>query len=324
MCDIWKSNPNKTTELEPKVYARLPISLKNINISGGEPFLRNDLPEVIEVITKRCKNARLVFSTNGLFTPLMKKLLPDVLKINPNVGIRFSIDGIGDKHQEMRGIPDAFDRVMSSLNVANELGVKDIGFSYTATNTNLDQLLSVYHLTQQKRINFTFCGVAHNSEIEGYFTQGNKEINDLELLGQQLNVLVKKHLQTWNPNLLARAYYEYGIYYRELYKKRPLYCGAGDVLFYMDPFGNIFSCNIANRLMGNILESDFEIIWKSTEANNSRVFAKRCPHQCWMICTVSPYLKKRPFLPLLWVLVNKIKLGLGKKIIKVHGTNTSF
>ncbi|MBI2471495.1 MAG: radical SAM protein [Planctomycetes bacterium] len=320
MCDIWKSNSSQSAALEPRDYARLPTSLKNINISGGEPFLRNDLPEVVEVITKRCPNARLVFSTNGLSPALVKKSLPKVLKVNPEVSIRFSVDGIGKIHQEMRGIEGAFDRVMSSLNIALDLGVKDAGLSYTATNTNLDQLLAIYYLTQQKKVNFTFCGVAHNSEIEGYFTQGNKEINDLELLGQQLNYLVKKHLQTWDPNLLARAYYEYGIYFREVYKKRPLYCGAADVLFYMDPFGNIFSCNIANKLMGNIVDSDFEIIWKSTEADNSRIFAKKCPHQCWMICTVSPYLKKRPIIPLLWILVNKIKLALGKEVIEVSNS----
>ena len=322
MCDIWKSN--QSAVLEPKDYERLPTSLKNINISGGEPFLRNDLPEVVEVITKRCPKARLVFSTNGLSPTLVKKILPNILKVNPDVSIRFSVDGIGDKHQEMRGIQGAFDRVMLSLTIAGELGVKDIGLSYTATNTNLDQLLPIYYLTQQKKINFTFCGVAHNSEIEGYFTQGNKKINDLGLLGQQLNVLVKKHLQTWNPNLLARAYYEYGIYFRELYKKRPLYCGAADALFYMDPLGTIFSCNIANRQLGNIRQKDFETLWNSTEANNSRTFAKNCPYQCWMICTVSPYLKKSPFSPFLWIFVNKIKLAFGKEVIKALNTNTIF
>lgn len=315
MCDIWKPNSNRNVELEPKDYERLPVSLKNINISGGEPFLRNDLPEIIEVITKRCKNARIVFSTNGLAPPLLKKTLPNVLKVNPDVSIRFSVDGIGNKHQEMRGVQDAFEKVMSSVTVANELGVKDVGLSYTATNTNLEQLLPIYQLTQQKKINFTFCGVAHNSEIEGYFTQGNKEINDLEMLGQQLNVLVKNHLQTWNPNLLARAYYEYGIYYREFNKKRPLYCGAADVLFYLDPLGNVFSCNIANKLLGNIREKDFETIWSSAEAKKSRLFAKNCQHQCWMICTVSPYLKRHPLFPFWWIMVNKIKIALGKKII---------
>lgn len=313
MCDIWKFDSVQNTELKPTDFKNLPTSLKNINISGGEPFLKSDLPDVIEVITKRCSNARLVFSTNGLSPKLLKKILPDVLKVNPDIGIRFSVDGIGDKHQEMRGVQNSFEKVMTSITVAKELGVKDIGLSYTATNANLDQLLPVYQLTQEKKINFTFCGVAHNSEIEGYFTQGNKEIENLELLGQQVNILIKNHLETWNPNRLARAYYEYGIYFRELYKKRALHCGAADVLFYMDPSGNVFSCNIANKRLGNIRERDFVTIWNSTEANNSRAFAKNCPHQCWMICTVSPFLKKRPFIPLSWILVNKVKLASRKR-----------
>ena len=324
MCDIWKSDSSPAKELKSNDYERLPTTLGNINISGGGPFLRNDLPEVIEVITKRCSNARLVFSSNGLSPRLLEKVLPVVLKINPNVGIRFSVHGIGDKHQEMIGIPGAFEKVMSSVSVASNIGVKDIGLAYTATNKNLDQLLQIYSLAKERRIHFTFCGVAHNSEIDGYFTHSNEQIENLGLLGQQLNILIKEHLQTWNPNLLASAYFEYGIYSKERYKKRQFNCGAAEVLFYLDPLGNVFSCNIANKRLGNIHEKDFGIIWNSAEADDSRVYAKNCPLQCWMLCTVSPYIKKHPFLPLWWILVNKFKVTFGKEVIGNRIDNTTF
>ena len=160
--------------------------------------------------------------------------------------------------------------------------------------------------------------------MEGYFGQTNKGINNLELLGRQLNVLLKEHLQTWNPSRLARAYFEYGVYYRELYKKRHLYCGAAEQFFYMDPFGNLYSCSIANKELGNIRENNFEIIWNGTKAQNARVFNKSCPYPCWMICTVLPYLKKRPFIPLWWILVNKFKVTFGKEVIGNRIDNTTF
>ncbi len=316
MCDIWKTTSTSGNELVPEDYKLLPTSLKNINISGGEPFLRNDLPEVINVITQRCPNARLVFSTNGLSPKLMEKALPGILKIRPDIAIRFSLDGIDSKHQEMRGIPDAFERVMSSVNIANAFGVKDVGFAYTATNDNLDQLLEVYYLAKRQGVGYSLCGVAHNSAIEGYFGQANKEIKDTELLRTQINVLLKDHLHTWNLNDLARAYQEFGIYYREVYKKRHISCNAAASHFYMDPSGNIFSCNVANKYLGNIREESFETLWNSKKAVDVRAFARHCPHQCWMICTVSPCIRKRPLKPLLWILVNKMKAALGREVIK--------
>lgn len=317
MCDIWKTKVDKEMELKPNDYLKLPTSLRNINISGGEPFLREDLPEIITIITERCHKARLVISTNGFSTALLKNMLPEILKIHSNLSIRFSLDGIGKKHQEMRCIEGAFDKVMFSLETAKILGVKDIGLSYTASNSNLDQLLAIYNLTKEKKVNFTICGVAHCSQIEGYFGSDNKDIENVSLLGEQLNSLIKERLLTWSPNLIARAYYDYGILYRELHKKRLFYCGAGDALFYMDPYGNVFPCNVANKKMGNILKNDFMDIWRSNEANSCRIFAKTCPYQCWMICTVSPYLKKRPLVPIFWVLLNKFKAHLGLNITRV-------
>ncbi len=61
MCDIWKKPACK--EIEPRLYAKLPGSLKYINISGGEPFLRKNLPEVIAVLSATCNEPRIGIST---------------------------------------------------------------------------------------------------------------------------------------------------------------------------------------------------------------------------------------------------------------------
>jgi hypothetical protein len=72
---------------------------------------------------------------------------------------------------------------------------------------------------------------------------------------------------------------------------------------------------VANKLLGNIRENDFETMWNSKEASDSRDFARDCPYQCWMLCTVSPYLKQRPVRPLEWIARNKIKVLFGRDVI---------
>ena len=52
MCDIWKNEIEG--EMAPGEYAKIPVSLKGINITGGEPFLREDLPEILSVMQSRC------------------------------------------------------------------------------------------------------------------------------------------------------------------------------------------------------------------------------------------------------------------------------
>jgi MoaA/NifB/PqqE/SkfB family radical SAM enzyme len=152
--------------------------------------------------------------------------MKDVLKVNPEIGIRLSLDGIGEVHEGVRGIKGAYEKVMASLEVTKTIGVKDIGLAYTAGNENLDQLLSVYELAKSEGVMFTLCGAVHSSEIEGYLASDAKGIEDKEILRRQIDRIVRDRLRKWSPQALARAYYEYGIYRREADGKRILPCGA--------------------------------------------------------------------------------------------------
>ena len=49
MCNVWKSR--RRDELQPEHMGKLPASLKTINLSGGEPFLRADLPEFVVLLS---------------------------------------------------------------------------------------------------------------------------------------------------------------------------------------------------------------------------------------------------------------------------------
>ena len=67
MCNIGKIKDYP--ELSVGAYKKLPSSLKDINISGGEPFLRHDLPQIIKVVKKQCPKAHIILSTSFLRVP---------------------------------------------------------------------------------------------------------------------------------------------------------------------------------------------------------------------------------------------------------------
>ena len=65
MCNIWQIK--NFPEINYEEYLKLPSSLRDINISGGEPFLREDLVDIVRVIKRACPKAKITISTNGLF-----------------------------------------------------------------------------------------------------------------------------------------------------------------------------------------------------------------------------------------------------------------
>lgn len=101
MCDIWK---NKTqSEMDPDEYLKLPSSLKRIGISGGEPYLRDDLPEIVKVCKGKNPNAQIFIYTNGLLPDRIEKISPKIVEYDRNIGIAVSLDGFSETHERIRG-----------------------------------------------------------------------------------------------------------------------------------------------------------------------------------------------------------------------------
>ncbi len=97
--------------------------------------------------------------------------------------------------------------------------------------------------------------------------------------------------------------------------KRPVPCEVGTDVFFLDPYGNVMPCNGSDEpmIMGNLKEQSFDEIWNSCKANDIRKQVKSCPKQCWMIGSASPAMKKRVWVPAMWVVKNKLRLLKNKE-----------
>ena len=96
MCNIWKNPTNPHEELKASDLRSLP-KLKFINLTGGEPFVREDIAEIVEECYRHTD--RIVISTSGYFEDRVIALA----KRFPNIGIRISIEGLSRKNDELRG-----------------------------------------------------------------------------------------------------------------------------------------------------------------------------------------------------------------------------
>ena len=121
MCNIWFNPTKKEEEIKASDLRTLP-RLKFINLTGGEPFVRDDLAEIVEECYKHTD--RIVISTSGWFEEKVIALAEKYLQI----GIRISIEGLSCKNDELRGHAGGFDKGLRTLLALKQMGLKDIGF----------------------------------------------------------------------------------------------------------------------------------------------------------------------------------------------------
>lgn len=297
-CDLWKKK--RGPELKPEDYTRLPPSLTHINLSGGEPYLRDDLPEIYGVIRDRYPGARIVISTNGL----MPDRIEEMTSRMPGLAVRVSIDAIGSVNDNIRGVPGAYERTMETLNRLSRLGVSDLGISATASKGNCDQLIPLHDMARSRKMEFVN-NVTHSSSI--YFGRQESLIPGEEEALPVLRELMRRQLRSLRPKEWFRAYMTSGMmdYVRGMPRRFP--CTAIDDYFYLDPTGVVYPCNMRDEAMGNILESNYdELVETSPEVLRN---VRNCEIQCWMSCTVAPTLRRKPWIAVPWVLSNKLGLA---------------
>jgi len=310
MCDVWKRESNR--EVESSFYQRLPSSLREVNITGGEPFLREDLPEIIEVIHNRCDSPRMVISSNGLLPKRIEDSMKRIVKVDPKIAVRISIDAVGKKHDEIRGVSGAFGKTVESLEVLRQGGVRDLGIALTIMDRNVLEIKKVYDLANEIGVEFSISTVT-SSPI--YF--GKKEQfrpGDNGKLRDQLDGLVKSELGYWSRRRLARAYFAYTLWEYLRTQRRPLRCDAGKGFFYLDPNGNLYGCDVLDFPLGNLRDHGFKELWFSEKTEKFRRRANEC-HKCWMICTAKTAMRRNLHKPFFWLVKNKVRAHMRTQIL---------
>lgn len=301
MCNIWQKEAEDI--LMPEDFLKLPSTLEDVNLTGGEPFLRKDIVDIAANITKVAPNVKLIFSSNGFLTEKITRDMIEIKKINPKLSISLSLDGIDEMHSKIRGINDAFDKVINTVESLKSNNINDIRFAFTASKENISHLSRVYDLSQKLGIELTLC-VVHNSD--NYYNIQTNQLPDFNELEQELKYVIKNELKGYNLRRLLRTYYIQGILEYVKTQKRPLKCYAIDNSFFMDSSGDVYPCNILDTKIGNIKENSFEEIWGNAKTDKLKTVCYNCD-KCWTVCNVKSAIVKHPLMPIAKVLTEKLK-----------------
>lgn len=294
MCNTWQFPSKREEEIGVPIYEKLP-SMQTVNITGGEPFLREDLSDIVAILKKKAN--RIVISSNGFFTDRILKLFDK----HKDIGIRISIEGLPKANDELRGIKDGFDYGMRTLLELHRRGVRDIGFGITVSDRNAKDLIELYHLSKMMNLEFATAAI-HNSfyfhKFDNRFEHPDVAIGEFKKLIAEL--LRSKRVKDW-----FRAYFNYGLINYIKGNPRLLPCEMGHDSFFLEPDGRILPCNVMEESMGNLREKSFEDIWNGERAKEIRLKVRNCSKNCWMIGSVSQQMKKYIREPLLWIIKHK-------------------
>ena len=230
MCDCWRDPSRPEEEIQMDTIRKLP-EMAFTNITGGEPFIRRDLPEIVEELYK--KTDRIVISTNGYFTDRIIALC----KQFPKIGIRISIEGMQATNDAIRRIPDGWNRGYETLKTLVEMGHPDVGFGMTVQDMNCEDLVPLYKLSDEMGMEFA-TATLHNSF---YFRKTDNKIDDKYHVAQNFEAhqrtaseqkpqeVVPRLLQPWPDQLHLRQqaaaalrYVQGRLLHRPLLRRDPL------------------------------------------------------------------------------------------------------
>ncbi|MCB2172235.1 radical SAM protein [archaeon] len=312
MCNIWKTEPRPEPQLEQieKFFNENKKSLRDlrfIQLTGGEPFLRKDLPDIVEIVHHAVPGAMIWIPTNGLLPDEIHESTRLILNkiTGSKLGITVSLDGDAEMNDAQRGVDGGFRKAVQTIKNLSGLK-KEHGFGlttgFTLTGENYVYAPIVQKIGYRLGTDFSFRPINFS---EHYYQ--NTDQQDMLQPDQILPYLdyVAINLKREKGVIKSVTNLAYIKGAKEFIKgQRTLKCSAASESVYIDTVGDVYPCLIMNQKLGNIYQNSLEDILASPSAWEAREIIQNldCP-TCWLECEVYRDLikdRKRLFDAFLW------------------------
>lgn len=306
MCNIWRKEKSyEMTAGQIKTIFRQLKPLRAIRITGGEPFLREDLARIVNIINKEARPEIIYITTNGTLTEKIKVFIKDVKNLH-NIHIKISIDALQEEHNRIRGNENSYQKAMSALSLLSSLRQRH-GFYLSVSQTIVsERCIDDYNKLREicKYYNVELYPVLAYSKPPLYETSDCLEIRQKDIKGSffanlplrqiiHMLELIEKDNEKSNNFIekIAQRYYLKGLRYRLLYKKNypnPK-CAALKNYLRILPNGDVPVCLYNSLSVGNLInQPNFKKFWfedKNIERYREQI--KKCSG-CWARCEVIP------------------------------------
>lgn len=305
-CFYWMhlNDPDKSnlTLDELRRIARTMPDFNGLLVSGGEPVMRKELPEIVKLWAEECGIQSLDMPTNGLLTKRIVEVVDQVLEENPHltVTVGHSLDGFKETHDRLRGVPDNFEKLFQSLEALVELRTRREERARAGKGPWPKlRLLTLTCVNNQniEEIERLADWVSENHPVDGMMFEclrGTPKDPDLRPpTAAQFDRIVRKSMEVNEKCLRRRFDFERAerlSYLRGLYRmqrdhitkgKIPATCQAGINLGVLEPDGRLRFCELLDEV-GDLRKSgyDWKEVWFGEEAERQRHWICDCRCSC--------------------------------------------
>jgi MoaA/NifB/PqqE/SkfB family radical SAM enzyme len=283
-CFYWQ-NLNKRDDLSFEEIVRLSNELgpiENLNLSGGEPFLRKEFGDICRQFIRQNGVKEIYVPSNGWYTEKTIRQIRETLKEQSLriFAIELSLDGMAEFHDRFRVAPGAFARAMETYDALVELQREDARLQIhsisTATSENMDEI--------RRLTTFLFERCPQMSHHNLALIRGDRKNPSLQ--GPKLaeyQALYEYVKRLWAPREESR----YGSIVEPMLQwvkvktaeqqRQVVPCRAGMLSVVINANGDVGLCE-QHRPIGNLRQKSFNEIWHSDEAQALRasIRAKEC------------------------------------------------
>lgn len=293
-------------------------------LSGGEPFLRDDLPQLVSLFIKHSGVGIVSIPTNGLNPVKIASACGSLLKDNEGKRVRFtvtvSLDALEQVNAGLRGRHDAFSKAVESLNCLS--GLRAV---YPALTVNVNTVYStqsvqdvmdlIDYVSSLDFVDFHNLEIVRPAALDGYVSKkydiGGIERLHTAIAKSNLERLVGRLFSPGNPvQRIKRLYKLAGAIGYLRYQQRiqvgflkrgrggVFVCPGGDGMWVLEPDGNVRPCELRPPV-GNVRANGYDCrgIFSSVEARNAGSIIREsrcgCTHTCFISESINVGLRSR-------------------------------
>jgi len=302
--DLYNKHPEKRKEeLTISEIDKIFMSMGHIyifNISGGEPFLRDDITQIIEAACKYLTPGIIHIPTNAIAVNRIEKKTKDILDLlkakypHVRLTVKPSMDHIEEKHDAIRGVPGNFKKVMDVFHK-----LKKLQSEFPQLHVELGTVISKWNVRDIKEISDYIIKLgmdSYRNEIAEQRSEMYNQDHNITPSARDYEQAIEYFVSNIKTNMKNRSlfnritnafrlvYYKLAIQILKT-NEQVISCYAGISNAHLSAYGDIWACCTLgyNKSMGNLREYDYNFpeLWGSDVAKNIRKYIKNkncaCP-----------------------------------------------
>ena len=293
-CLTCRVYTKQARELSVDEYDRIFASLGRApywyTMSGGEPFLRGDLPEICERAYLRGRPGIINIPTNGFLSDRIPAAVESIAARceRARIIVNLSLDEIGENHDRIRGLPGSYDRAVQTYRELRKLRAPNltIGVHTVISVHNVRRLPEIYeHVARELRPDSFITEIAEErGELEnrgsGVTPSEPDYARAIDHLTQRLGEQPFGGISRITQSFRLRYYGMVKRFLRDGGQVIPCYAGVASAQ--IAPDGDVWFCCVSALAVGNLREADYDFrrVWFGERARLLRSEVRRGACAC--------------------------------------------